>query len=920
MKLKTIIFFTIALFIFPFISANQGFNAIMYSGGSEICSCTNLQDVISITNNDIYPQAYTISLSSKNNLHPFYTLSNDFFILNPLETIEIDGFFTPPCNFSGKDSIDIIIESNLGIKRIIKKDISVIVCDNNAFTHKIANSYINDPCTLTRYDLKVQNIGTYPEIYMFDVDGLSSDYITFSDNSIFLQPGESAEFFADIILPCEDYGVFKGNFISKAQNSGIISKIPFMLTIERNYNFSLSFGFYDENKIYYKDDLNYEYCADLTYKIPVNVQNNVFIANSYDIKIPNNNWIKSDKKQIGILGNENSIFNITFQPNKNNIGNYLIPVKLTSKRGSLSSEANLNISVIDCSSFEIEVDYNKNVCCGKNSYKFRLKNLGYIENNFIIESDINFSQTNITLNPRELIEFDIDLILLCDEDNNFNIKVSNFLETKEMELSFNTFSTQQCQQIILNEKTKSRELIFYDGKKIPIYVENIGIEYSNYITFLEGPEWVSIDKSNFTLGKNEIKMLELNAYPYYETEPGIYTIEIIHISDNGYRHVNIIDIELKEWNLSDAIYLFTTKNKGITILLILILIVLIMLIVFFLKNFKNKKSKKKEIITKNKKVKNNHFNKKNKEKKIIGWILLILLLIFLFYIGYVLYDRIIKTTEIEESELTPEEELYNYVIENNLTNSFFYHIWFENEIYLIDLDDYFEDPNDELLNYSSSKPENIEVIINGSLVTLIPKQDWTGIDKINFTITNKFNESLTSSQVNLIVRKKQETIDDEIDKIIIEEIVEETKPEEELYNYIIENNLTDSFLYHILIKDEVYTINLDNHFKDPDGEPLTYSSSFPENIDVIIDESIVYLTPKTNWTGVEKIYFKGTDTAGDFAVSPEITLIVIEKQEIDKEKKKLLDNIGFYTKLYLTYIVIGIIILIMILISLRKKK
>ena len=855
--LKNLFLFTLIIFIFPFVSASDGFSVALYSGGSDLCTCTSLQDVISITNFNTVPVAYTLKLNQ--NVRD-YTLSKDFFVLEPSETIEVFAFFNPNCGTFGDRLIEITVENNLGQKRLINREISVLNCENNLLNFRVANSFINDPCVETQYPLTIFNTGLFSEFYKFSVEGLASNFVSFDYDSVFLQPGEKLDFNAHILMPCENFGVYTGNFVSTAQTSGLVSKVPFKLTIERNYNFSIAFGFYDlDNTIYYKDDLSYEFCADLTYNIPVKVNNEVFISNSFDVNINSisSDWLMSDFNRFSIHGLESGIFNLTATPSKDNLGNHFIPVTLTSQRGSLSATGNLNIDIIDCSSFTLDLDYETDLCCGKNTFQLTIKNLADITNDITLFSDANLAYSNFSIPPNQSVVVDVDFDLSCFEENNFFITASNFIESKDLNISFNTFSREACHLIIL--KDRQREIIFYEEKEIPLLFKHEGLKNSEYNVLIEGPEWVSINESSFSLNPSEVKLLSLFVNPLNSTPEGLYNLKISFVSDNGFTHVVEFDLELKEWNFQDATYLFIRDNKGLVILFILILIVIILLLVFVARNFKrSKKSKKEKKIIKPKKEEKqkketkvvsklnieNEFKKSKKSKKsdklkrTFWWIVLFLLfLLFLFFIySNINWDFILEQRN-QTKQLDDTNESYNDFIDD------------------------FEDIINETVD---------EVDVNESFI-ITPPQD-------------------------------------------------EVRPEEELFEYLVKNNLTTSFLYHHWFKNEVYSINLDNNFVDPDGGSLSYSSSFPENVNVVIDGSIVYLTPREDWTGVDTIFFRATDSAGDFVISPEITLIVRERPIEEVKINGFLSNLGLYTKLYLFYIIIGVLLLIIILIVLKPKK
>ena len=72
--------------------------------------------------------------------------------------------------------------------------------------------------------------------------------------------------------------------------------------------------------------------------------------------------------------------------------------------------------------------------------------------------------------------------------------------------------------------------------------------------------------------------------------------------------------------------------------------------------------------------------------------------------------------------------------------------------------------------------------------------------------------------------------------------------------------------------------DLDNYFSDPDNDPLTYTKSILNNIDVDISEThVVTFTPIPDWSGVEYITFFAWDPSRANASSNDIMLTVVSE-------------------------------------------
>lgn len=74
----------------------------------------------------------------------------------------------------------------------------------------------------------------------------------------------------------------------------------------------------------------------------------------------------------------------------------------------------------------------------------------------------------------------------------------------------------------------------------------------------------------------------------------------------------------------------------------------------------------------------------------------------------------------------------------------------------------------------------------------------------------------------------------------------------------------------------INAFDLDNYFREPDGEKMTYSSSFVQNIDInISDNGLVQLTPDTGFTGTRYAVFYAFDPGNLSAVSNITNLTVV---------------------------------------------
>jgi len=83
------------------------------------------------------------------------------------------------------------------------------------------------------------------------------------------------------------------------------------------------------------------------------------------------------------------------------------------------------------------------------------------------------------------------------------------------------------------------------------------------------------------------------------------------------------------------------------------------------------------------------------------------------------------------------------------------HEWKQNTDYQINLEQYFTDPDFDVLSYTSSQPGHVDVKIGGSIATLRPEHNWAGEEQIVFTANDKKGGVTDSPIMTLKVLKKQ---------------------------------------------------------------------------------------------------------------------------------------------------------------------
>lgn len=146
--------------------------------------------------------------------------------------------------------------------------------------------------------------------------------------------------------------------------------------------------------------------------------------------------------------------------------------------------------------------------------------------------------------------------------------------------------------------------------------------------------------------------------------------------------------------------------------------------------------------------------------------------------------------------------------------------------------DYDLDFGDEL-SFSYAGNTNISISIDDGLVTLIPAEDWNGVELITFTATdNQLTTANDLVEITVLNVNDSPIVVNTISPIIMEE-----------------DGLDNS-------------IDLNDIFYDIDGDILSYSTPGASHIAVDITDGLVTLTPEADWFGNANIIFTADDEQG----------------------------------------------------------
>ncbi len=181
-------------------------------------------------------------------------------------------------------------------------------------------------------------------------------------------------------------------------------------------------------------------------------------------------------------------------------------------------------------------------------------------------------------------------------------------------------------------------------------------------------------------------------------------------------------------------------------------------------------------------------------------------------------------------------------------------IWDENSNITRDLNDYCSDPDDDNVEFSLYQVGNENIISsvnNDGVIHLTSREYWNGNSWIKFRLSDGINSSITN-QYNIIVNPVNQVpmIVENLDTIVLHEDTP-----------------------------SINLIDLNDYIFDVDSN-LTYGISGNNNVDIVINDSIVSFYPKNAFVGNESVEIRAND--GEFNVSFQTILEVLYVRKAPK--------------------------------------
>ncbi len=630
------------------------------------------------------PTTYTIS--TQGDMAALTSTAPTIITINEGETGYIYNTITIPCDYKEKKySLITNIQTLGGLKKQLKQEIEVKKCPNVIALPPEEPKAC--PCTLTSYPFIIQNTQKFADEFSYTVKPFTKHILLSEASSI--MPGETNKtLYVYFDLPCSLTGEQNFTLEIISQNGNLKTETPFQLEIDQTcYDYELKIGTLREELTGEESGANQ---TDNENNGDENeVEENGLNESAGDgTELENVSLVFEESAEISFGEEEGQRIYWIEVSNLYNVTN-TVSLELSSADSisAISEMAQLEKKKVELEPYEkeyVQLVLGK----GEEGWNWPEEYLG--ENELILEG----------VAEKGLYAKNLTKKIMIDDYYNIGIAENN-------------------PKIVTN---KSNIII-------PVSVENKGSREVEIELSLEGPEWVSLNKTEIELNSEEIKTIDLYTNGK-EAEKGSYTVDIYaKVKDwEGKDALFSQTLSVKITSFEQPIWWVWTKNKSrpiknhpvwtaIILLIIILVIILLSLLIIKRKKSKKKKTKKKERLLRIKKKRN--------------WALLwtVILVLGLAIIGLGIEALIIGLSyplDIRDNmltELTPGEIEAQIMLKNTGVK--------------MNLSEYFKDPDNDTLYFEATSTEHIWAKLNQDELVIIPRQHWFGEEEITVYVTDK---------------------------------------------------------------------------------------------------------------------------------------------------------------------------------------
>ncbi|MBN2367847.1 hypothetical protein JXC34_02435, partial [Candidatus Woesearchaeota archaeon] len=361
----------------------------------------------------------------------------------------------------------------------------------------------------------------------------------------------------------------------------------------------------------------------------------------------------------------------------------------------------------------------KRICEDDNKVEVYLKNMGTIDSSY----SLSLSATDT------IVLVDTEYALLPGEEQRIPLEVAEGIMPGKYELKmrsdiigldpeetdkFSSVISTNVEVVSLAdcyrpELVTKRIKISHEEATSLLQLKNIGLEDEDYSLELNGPDWAYLEEDEISINKGTAVALELVTSPSEEISEGNYDLQLIITSeetDNQY--IENFRIIISDYTLLEYILM----NRCIIVFLLMILVDLAFFAKFLF-----------DILS------------SNKRHALVDLLVILIALILAAAVFTICFDKFSTSLGLAyQNNIDATDNLCETYYSESVCESDYYIRMDEDTRHEIDLSGLFYDPDEDLLDFSTSDEiEDIVVDIRGSTAVLIPEKDWYGTKSMRFT-------------------------------------------------------------------------------------------------------------------------------------------------------------------------------------------
>ncbi|MFT4311127.1 MAG: hypothetical protein ACMXX7_00715 [Candidatus Woesearchaeota archaeon] len=615
-------------------------------------------------------------------------------LLRPGEEKKLSLVLAVPCSQRPTiDQYNLRVSDSFGNIKELSRTLEVQRCASIDFSIESVESI--NPCQPMTFNANITNIAPFSEEFILRALNYN-EY--FKDDTFYfsLAPGQKGTASMQFTLACELFGEKEIEFEVESLNNKLSSGLVQKLEVNRFYDFSLN------------TTANVEMCVEDGLTQNVEIVNEADVKNTYDLFLQRNRGIANVDSPLVVEGNSQNITNLNINPS--NPGTYNISLFATSRLGGFQANKDVIVNALKCYDFSLELVSDNNYCSGDNEIIIKIENKGIFEEDFVVKANLFeyliFNQT-ISLQQQESKYVSIPVNF---EDYNSNLLVDIRVTSNGIEKSLNKNIVVKDLFACTLPKVESIRFFRYFEQNISLSVENTGFKSANYTlnytNNIEGPKSIFLEAG-------ESKQIYLT-HGFNKSFLGLNYFNLT-LSTQDFDYEKKVSMFVRGDTYTQRFIDFLSLYWLIILLILFILLILLLLLLFLIRWVSSKYVYKKP-----------------------GLIRSALLILALLFLLFVLLFSVQHQINPKTGEFVRGENPLLVI----------------NSDYLLNLSNYFIDPDGGQLTYSVVDLPLIEYILINDSMLLIPG-NFTGNTSMIVSAKDEAGEFVNSPSFLITVYEKR---------------------------------------------------------------------------------------------------------------------------------------------------------------------